>query len=122
LAESYRGKLAIWTQETTWLQVIGVHCGACGTSYLNDSSENFRGKCCKTIQNESCRELQPLIPEVLNVLKSLPNFGRQLHGYDNRISFGATGVENAKGGKFKNKGPVFCVRLYRSESKDVLGS
>jgi hypothetical protein len=43
-----------------------------------------------------------LIPEIVDVLESLSNFGRQLHGYNNRLSFGATGIENAKGGKCQN--------------------
>jgi hypothetical protein len=86
-------------------------CDHCGTSYLNGSSNSFRMKCCKFNQNDSCRELQPLIPEIDEVLKRSPNFGRQSHGYNNRLSFGATGVENGKGGKFENKGPVSCVTI-----------
>jgi hypothetical protein len=86
-------------------------CGFCHASCLKGSSKTFRMKCCKHSQIGSCEELQPLIPEIVTVLQTSSNFGRQSHGYNNRLSFGATGVDNGKGGKFENKGPVSCVTI-----------
>jgi hypothetical protein len=86
-------------------------CGLCHTSYLNGSSSAFRMKCCKLGQMGSCEDLQPLIPEILTALETSPNFGRQSHGYNNKLSFGATGVDNSKGGKFENRGPVSSVTI-----------
>jgi hypothetical protein len=59
----------------------------------------------------TCQDLKPLIPEIFTALETSSTFARQSHGYNNRLSFGATGVDNGKGGQFENRGPVSSVTI-----------
>jgi hypothetical protein len=87
-------------------------CGNCGATYLNGSSKAFRIKCCKdSLYDGTCPPLQPLIDEIGNLIVEDSEFRRLGHSYNNRLSYGATGVENEKGGGFEKRGPVSSVTI-----------
>ena len=78
---------------------------------MNGSSESFKSKCCRNLYNNKCPDNTPLIPAVRSLLDSSKDFGRQLHGYNNKLAFAATAVENDKGGGFENMKPVSFVTI-----------
>jgi hypothetical protein len=87
-------------------------CGNCGATYLNGSSKAFRMKCCKdSLFDGKCPPLQPLIDDIGNLIIGDSEFRRLGHSYNNRLSYGATGVDNEKGGGFEKRGPVSAVTI-----------
>lgn len=86
-------------------------------TYLNGCSNAFRLKCCKdSLFGGVCPPLEPLIDEIGQLVVDSSDFCRNAHSHSNRLSFGATGVDNDKGGGYEKRGPVSSVtamgRLY----------
>ena len=80
-----------------------IQCGNCGNLYLTGSSEEFIGKCCNPIEkamNDPERYDYPKLEALTPYLRSLTSdkeFCHSSHCYNNRLAFGATGVENDEG-------------------------
>ena len=116
-----KGSWRIGHQRTTGYKSLEFFwnklCGNCGATYLNGSSKAFRIKCCKdSLFGGVCPPLEPLIDEIGELVLDSAEFCRNAHSYNNRLSFGATGVDNDKGGGYEKRGPVSSVtamgRLY----------
>ena len=75
------------------------HCGNCGQKHFFTQSKEFQKKCCQPIMDDRMSALEPLTPEIKNVLLSndyqhLLKFATY---YNNSLCFCSTGVENDSG-------------------------
>jgi hypothetical protein len=72
-------------------------CDECDAKYLNESSRDFRSKCCYPVEsNDNFPKFKELIP-ALRELANNEEFCRNSQCYNNRLAFGATGVDNDEG-------------------------
>jgi hypothetical protein len=90
-------------------------CGECHAMYLDGESPAFMKKCCGSFKAHGLecepyglKDLPPLLPSIKQAIEDHPeHMSKFSQTYNNLLSFGATGVENKRGGGWEKdfRGP-----------------